>query len=120
MERGGIYHGSMDKSGPSLKRNSSQLCYGGSLEEQGGIGGQGDPGMMQMLNSYYSIVEVSVLAVHIPGCLNVGADAISRDNLQVFHMQVLKAHARSSPVCQALMGLLVHQQPDWTSQWHNE
>ena len=74
-----------------------------------------DPGMMQTINSYYSIVEVSVQAVHIPARLNVWADAISRDNLQVFHMQVLEAHARSSPVCQTLMGLLVHQQPDWTS-----
>ena len=54
-------------------------------------------------------------AVHIPGRLNVGADAISRDNLQVFHMQVVEAHARSSPVRQALIDFLVHQQPDWTS-----
>lgn len=54
-------------------------------------------------------------AVHIPGRLNVGADAISRDNLQVFHMQILEAHASSSPVRQALIDFLVHQQPDWTS-----
>ena len=54
-------HGSMDKSGPSLKRNSSQLCYGASLEEQGGMvfvvevvnsGWCRDPGMMQTINSY--------------------------------------------------------------------
>ena len=77
-----------------------------------------DQGMMQMIRCLFFILaffEISMQTVHIPGHLNVGADAISRDNIQVFHMQVPKAHARPSPVPQALRNLLIHQQPDWTS-----
>ena len=77
-----------------------------------------DQGMMQMIRCLFFILaffEISMQTVHIPGRLNIGADAISRDNIQVFHMQVPKAHARPSPVPQALRNLLIHQQPDWTS-----
>ena len=62
--------------------------------------------MIQRLLLMLAFFEVSMQTVHIPGRLNIGADAISWDNLQVFHMQVPEAHTRPSPVPQAL----VHQQ----------
>ena len=77
-----------------------------------------DQGMMQMIRCLFFILaffEISMQTVHIPGRLNIGADAISWDNIQVFHMQAPKAHARPSPVPQALSNLLIYQQPDWTS-----
>ena len=36
--------------------------------------------------------DVSMQTMHIPGRLNVGANAISWDDLQVFQMQVSDAH----------------------------
>ena len=43
--------------------------------------------------------------VHIPGHLNIGADAISQDNVQVFHMQVPKAHAYVATLTVAVLVL---------------
>lgn len=77
-----------------------------------------DPGMMQLIRCLFFIrafFDISLQVVHIPGHLNIAADAISRNNLQVFHMQVPNAHPAPSFIPAALMDLLAHQQPDWTS-----
>ena len=77
-----------------------------------------DTGMMQLIRCLFLIrafFGIELRAVHIPGHLNVAADAISRDNIKVFHMQVPEAHPAPSIIPAALMDLLAHQQPDWTS-----
>ena len=77
-----------------------------------------DPQLMQLLRSLFFVTaqfEISLRAVHIPGKENTEADAISRDNLILFHFQVPRAWPSPTPLPSALLDLLVHQQPDWTS-----
>ena len=77
-----------------------------------------DTGMMQLIRCLFFIQAffgIKLQAVHIPGHLNVAADAISRDYIKVFHMQVPEAHPAPSIIPAALMDLLAHHQLDWTS-----
>lgn len=77
-----------------------------------------DPIMMQLIRCLFFIsarFEISLRAIHIPGHLNTGADAISRNNLPLFHSQVPRARPAPTPIPHALMDLLAHQRPDWTS-----
>ena len=74
--------------------------------------------MMQMIRCLFFIrafFDISLCVVHIPSHLNTGADAISRNNLQVFHMQVPEALPAPSVIPAALLDLLAHWQLDWTS-----
>ena len=78
-----------------------------------------DAHLMHLLRSFFFItahLQVSLTAVHIPGDDNIGADAISRDNLLLFHSQVPMAHPSPTPLPDAAIDLLVLQQPDWTSR----
>ena len=54
------------------------------------------------------------LPEHIPGMLNTAADALSRDNLSLFHSLVPQSQQVSLP--QAVLDLLVNNWPDWDSQ----
>ena len=77
-----------------------------------------DAELMQLLRSLFFItayLEIALEAVHIPGHHNTGADAISRDNLILFHSQVPEARPSPTPLPAAVSDLLVHQRPDWTS-----
>ena len=77
-----------------------------------------DAQLMQLLRSLFFVTahqQIALRAVHIPGAANVGADAISRDNLISFHLQVPEARPSPTPLPAAALDLLVHQQPDWTS-----
>ena len=56
-------------------------------------------------------MQFSLTAVHIPGADNIGADAISRDNLILFHSQVPMARPSPTPLPDAAINLLVLQQP---------
>ena len=77
-----------------------------------------DPQLMQLLRCLFFILahfELSLRAEHIPGVLNGAADAISRDNIHNFHSQVPEACMTPSVIPGAVLDLLFHQQPDWTS-----
>ena len=77
-----------------------------------------DPLLMQLLRCLFFILaqhEFSLRAEHIPGKLNVGADAISRDNLALFFLQVPKASKQATVIPKALVDLVIRQQPDWLS-----
>lgn len=77
-----------------------------------------DPALMQLVRSLFFIItrlEIALRAVHIPGVQNTAADAISRDDLLLFHLQVPAAWPSPTPLPGALLELLVHSQPDWTS-----
>ena len=77
-----------------------------------------DPQLMQLLRGLFFVVahfQLSVRAVHIAGHLNTGADALSRDNMRRFHLQAPQASRTPTPIPPAVVDLLVHRQPDWTS-----
>ena len=78
-----------------------------------------DPHLMQLLRCLFFITtffKISVKAAHIAGLRNTGADALSRNNMHLFFSQVPTANKTSTPIPSALIDLLIHQQPDWTSQ----
>ena len=77
-----------------------------------------DPGLMQLLRCLFFVSahwRVTIRAIHIPGHHNTEADAISRNKLHLFHMQVPGANRTPTAIPTAAIDLLVHQQPDWTS-----
>ena len=59
--------------------------------------------------------QISVRAVHIPGELNVVADAISRNNTPLLFQKVPDANPEPTPLPAPLLDLLVEHQPDWLS-----
>ena len=54
-------------------------------------------------------------AEHVPGKLNIAADSLSRNMMQVFHSNFPTANKEGTRIPQALLDLLVLQQPDWLS-----
>lgn len=82
------------------------------------LGYSKDQGMMHMIRCLLFILaffDISLREEHIPGQTNVGADAISRNNLLVFFTQVPRASPIPTAISIPLMDLLVHKQPDWNS-----
>ena len=77
-----------------------------------------DSSLMQLLRCLFFIkayFEISLSAIHIKGEDNVGADAISRNNLHVSFAQVPQADPYPTPIPKSALDLLVLQQPDWLS-----
>ena len=77
-----------------------------------------DPKIMQQLRSLFFITahfEITLRSIHIPGQQNTGADAISHDNLLLFHRQVPTARPSPTPLPPATIDLLIHQNPEWMS-----
>jgi len=73
---------------------------------------------MQLLHSLFFIVAwhgITIRAAHIPGRDNTLADAISHNHMDVFFQQAPKASTIPSAIPEALLDLLISQQPDWTS-----
>ena len=56
---------------------------------------------------------MEVKAVHVPGHRNVLADALSRNNLNLFFSQDLKASKTPTEVPTQLVDLQVTVRPDW-------
>ena len=54
-------------------------------------------------------------ASHIPGVENTAADALSRNNLDVFHSIYPQANSAPAPIPAPLLDLLLLSKPDWTS-----
>ena len=61
-------------------------------------------------------LDFHVVASHIKGAHNIRADALSRDNLSLFHSLHPQAEQEGTPVPQSLLDLLIVSKPDWTSQ----
>ncbi len=78
-----------------------------------------DPELMQLLRYLFFVLahcDMTLRAVHIPGVENSQADAISRNNLKLFHLQNPQASPRPTPIPAAAVELIVNGRPDWTSQ----
>ena len=56
-----------------------------------------------------------VSSSHIHGVDNTLADALSRDKLVLFHYLLPQAQLNPSTIPPALLDMLIHSKPDWTS-----
>ena len=77
-----------------------------------------DPIIMGLMRCLYFIAaKFSLLlsATHLAGADNILADALSRDNLDLFLTLHPQAHPSPHPIPAALLDLLIHSKPDWTS-----
>ena len=63
--------------------------------------------------------QFTIVAAHIPGAINVRADALSRNHIDVFFASSLQARPTPQAVPQDLVWGLIHPQawtsPEWTS-----
>lgn len=78
-----------------------------------------DPFIMHLLRSIHFFLahwEVHLTASHIPGKLNVIADALSRNHMQVFKKEAPMASPNPSHIPMVLQEMLITQRPDWCSQ----
>ena len=72
-------------------------------------------GLMRCLHFISAKFNLLLSATHIAGIENSLADALSRDNLPFFFIYHPQANQCPSPIPPALLDLLVHSKPDWTS-----
>lgn len=70
--------------------------------------------LLRCLYFYAAFYQFDHSAEHVPGVLNIAADALSRDNIHFFSSLV--PQAVQSQVSSQLLDLLVTQRPDWGSQ----
>ena len=59
--------------------------------------------------------DITVTAQHIQGKLNTAADALSRNNVQLFHLSVPQADEQPSLAPQSLQEWVMNSTPDWLS-----
>ena len=80
-----------------------------------------DPVAHHLLRCFYfyaAFFQFEYGSEHVPGVLNVAADALSRNNLQLFSSLIPQATPSAVPI--PLLDLLIFQRPDWGSQaWIN-
>ena len=77
-----------------------------------------DPLLMHLLRCLHFFTahfRIAIRARHIAGVRNTAADALSRDKSDVFFSCLPQAPPMPVRVPQALLDMLVHDQPDWTS-----
>ncbi len=70
--------------------------------------------MVRCLYFYTSLYSFQFVVEHVPGVLNVAADALSRNNLQLFSSLVPQGTHHVIPA--SVIDLLVRRKPDWGSQ----
>ena len=91
--------------------NLSVVCAvnSGTAKEKSGV-------VMHMLRSLFFIVSFfgfSLKVKHVAGKLNGPADAVSRNEMDRFFLQVPTAVRASTPIPEVLWNLVVIQRPDW-------
>ena len=94
------------------------FCDNAAVVEVVNAGYSKDPLLMQLLRCLFFVWaqhEFSLRSEQIPGRQNIGADAISRDNLALFFSQVPRASKQPTVIPEALVDLVIQQQPDWLS-----
>lgn len=67
--------------------------------------------LVRCLYFYSTLYQFQFTVEHVPGVLNMAADALSRNNLSLF-----LSLATPTPVPQALCEFLISNQPDWGSK----
>ena len=105
--------------GKTWSKNALVHCNNQAVVKVVNAGYCKDPHLMQLLQCLFFITTfftILVKAAHIAGYRNTGADAQSRNNMHLLFSQVPTANKSSTLIPTALIELLIHQQPDWTSQ----
>lgn len=69
--------------------------------------------LLRCLHFFVAYHDIALRAVHIPGVLNIAADAISRNYMQVLRQAVPSAEWQLNTVPLELWDLLVLRQPNW-------
>lgn len=64
--------------------------------------------------------QCELIARHMPGKHNTLADALSRDNAELFRHLHPQAQPNPTPIPEELLQLVIMMQPDWTSQCWTE
>ena len=70
--------------------------------------------LMRCLAFITAKFQFLLTATHIPG-INMAADALSRDRVDLFHSLIPQANKSASPIPPPLLDLLLISKPDWTS-----
>ena len=70
--------------------------------------------LMRCLAFFTAHFQLIVRAEHLPSVENSAADALSRDRLSHFRLQVPSAAAQATSIPRELLDILVHSRPDWT------
>lgn len=71
--------------------------------------------LLRCLHFFTAQHDIILKATHLPGVLNVAADAISQNHLQILFQVAPETQALPDRIPQNLLDLLVLKQPDWTS-----
>ena len=69
---------------------------------------------MRCLFSFMVEGEYTLKVTHVEGKSNVAADALSRNRLSIFFLQVAAAEEHFTPIPQSLVDMLITSRPDWT------
>jgi hypothetical protein len=71
--------------------------------------------LLRCLHFYLAHFDIRVIARHVAGVENTAADALSRNNLDVFFQHQPQANQHPATVPLALQELLLLKSPDWLS-----
>ena len=72
--------------------------------------------LMRCLTFLSAVYQFKLLATHVRGIHNILADALSRNNLHLFHSLNPQADERATPIPEAVLNLVLLQEPDWTTR----
>lgn len=93
-------------------------CDNEAVVEVVAAGYSKESNLMHLLRCLFLVTafhELVIIPVHIPGARNVVADAISRNNMDLFRSQVPGARLLPVVLPEEMVDLLIGQRPDWTS-----
>ena len=74
-----------------------------------------NPLLMHLLRVFSAHFQISIVVRHVAGVENTAADALSRNNPDIFLSCTPQAASKASQVPSPLLDMLLHNQPDWTS-----
>ena len=77
-----------------------------------------DPLLMHLLHCLHffaAYFHITLRAEHLAGIFNTKADALSRNNWDLFFQCCPQAAKHPSVIPESLLDMLVHKRPDWTS-----